>query len=267
MGVDVYILNFLAHCRHQYGPFGRTFLLGRQGIHVWPDNRPSADEIVRKHGIGQSLAEASGRQYYAEKLLRSFGATEVVSGDASAYEGATFVHDFNNPLPEEIKDQYDTVFDGGSLEHIFNVPIALTNLMKLTRVGGHLLTVNAANNMLGHGFYQFSPDLFFRVFSTENGFETLTHCFADQSGRPNLREAIDPGMVRKRVELSSTEYCTYLMFAARKTREVEPFRFWPQQSDYQLAWGGDRIWRFLRDTSRRYPTLTQYIRGALGRVR
>jgi hypothetical protein len=129
-----------------------------------PPMRSSANMA---YGIGQSFADA-GSQYYAEKLLRAFGATEIVSGDGSPYEGATFIHDFNNPLPEEITDQYDTVFDGGSLEHIFNVPVALANLMKLTRVGGRLLSVNGANNMLGHGFYQFSPELLFsRVFRAE----------------------------------------------------------------------------------------------------
>jgi hypothetical protein len=30
--------------------------------------------------------------------------------------------------------------------------------------------VTPANNQMGHGFYQFSPELFFRVFSQENGY-------------------------------------------------------------------------------------------------
>ena len=169
MGIDVYVMKFLGHVREEHGPFGRTFLLGRQGIHLPARHKPIANEIVRSHRIGGSFAEIGGEELYAERLFQALGATEIVSGDASAFEGATFIHDFNKSLPHEIssRDQYDTVFDGGSLEHIFNVPVAFANLMKLTRVGGRILSINGANNMLGHGLYQFSPDVFFRVFSAE----------------------------------------------------------------------------------------------------
>ena len=47
--------------------------------------------------------------------------------DASAFEGANFVHDLNNPIPEELHCKYDAVVDGGTLEHVFNVPVAFAN--------------------------------------------------------------------------------------------------------------------------------------------
>ncbi len=31
--------------------------------------------------------------------------------------------------------------DGGTLEHIFNVPVALKSYMEMVRVGGHLILV------------------------------------------------------------------------------------------------------------------------------
>ena len=43
--------------------------------------------------------------------------------------------------------------------------------MKMVKTGGHLMLFTPANNYFGHGFYQFSPELFYRVLSKENGFE------------------------------------------------------------------------------------------------
>ena len=62
------------------------------------------------------------------------------------------------------------MIESGSLEHIFNFPVAITNLAGMLKVGGTLFVTTPANNLMGHGFYQFSPELMFRVFSDENGF-------------------------------------------------------------------------------------------------
>jgi len=37
--------------------------------------------------------------------------------------------------------------------------------MRLVKVGGTVMIATTANNHLGHGFYQFSPEWGFRTFS------------------------------------------------------------------------------------------------------
>lgn len=148
MGVDVYVLKFLCHCREMYGPFGRTLQLGRQGIYLHPSHLKTADAIVLEHGLGPDFDKVGGGEPYAETFFSSLGSTEIVACDASPYEGANFIHDFNNPLPTATCEPFDTIVDGGSLEHIFNVPVALTNLMRLTRVGGLILSINGAITFL-----------------------------------------------------------------------------------------------------------------------
>lgn len=91
--------------------------------------------------------------------------------DASKYEGASVVQDLNQPVPDSLKERFDAIFDGGTLEHVFNIPAALKNCMEMTKVGGRFYMHTCANNLCGHGFYQFSPELFYRVFSEQNGFE------------------------------------------------------------------------------------------------
>ena len=43
--------------------------------------------------------------------------------------------------------------------------------MKMVKSGGSLFITTVANNLCGHGFYQFSPELDVRIFTAENGFE------------------------------------------------------------------------------------------------
>jgi 2-polyprenyl-3-methyl-5-hydroxy-6-metoxy-1,4-benzoquinol methylase len=76
----------------------------------------------------------------------------VSSIDASDYENATYVHDLNVPIPDHLKGQFDLVDDGGTLEHVFNFPVALRNCMEMVKVGGHLLLNVPTNNFVGHGF-------------------------------------------------------------------------------------------------------------------
>lgn len=57
--------------------------------------------------------------------------------------------------------------DGGALEHTFNVPVALTSYMEMVRVGGRLILVSPANDHFGHGFYQFSAELFYSALPTK----------------------------------------------------------------------------------------------------
>ena len=108
---------------------------------------------------------------WSEPLLRLPGAEVVESMDAAGHEQATIIHDMNLPIPDHLKGRFDVVIDGGTLEHVFNFPTAITNCMEmLFDVGGRYLGVSPANNWCGHGFYQFSGVLFFRIFSEENGF-------------------------------------------------------------------------------------------------
>ena len=75
------------------------------------------------------------------------------------------IHDLNLPVPPELHERYDLIIDGGTLEHVFHVPIAMENCMKMTKTGGHVVIITNINNLVGHGFYHFSPDFFFRAFS------------------------------------------------------------------------------------------------------
>ena len=186
--------------------------------------------------IDRCFRKEFGTALYADEFLRFLGAKEVVSVDRSDFEGATLVHDLNQRFPERLRSSFDLVLDGGTLEHIFDFPSALRHCMELLSSGGHFIITAPANQSMGHGFYQFSPELFFRVFDAKNGFRlrkiVLFEC--SKTDAP-FYEVKDPVLVGGRVELNSSK-AVMLAVLAQKTVEVPIFTRMPQQSDYVAAW-------------------------------
>lgn len=173
--------------------FEQTLTIGRQGLHV---AEPSVRDAL-------ALApEYKNDAYCDQLLLDQFGASKVDSVDFSNYEGASIIYDMNLPVPEHFSDQYDTVIDGGCLEHIFNVPQALLNCSAFCKPGGQILHMLPANNCCGHGFWQFSPELFFSLYSKTNGYSETEVFLADLS-KPSKWFRVRPPVCGERVNVHS----------------------------------------------------------------
>ena len=141
-------MRFLEYAYQSHGGFGRTITIGRQQL-TFP-----AREVFGYLGVS---AVSPDLPFVDDLIARAFGASEVASIDASSFEGATYVRDLNKPL-EVGFPQFDTVIDGGSLEHIFDVRASLANVAAICATGGQILHIVPANNFMGHGFYQFRPN-------------------------------------------------------------------------------------------------------------
>lgn len=244
MGIEAFSLRMLCHAKRRGAPFRDTITLGRQDLSLH-----DRDFKVVLRDMGRSLADlrqkgvtGTGR---ADALLTELLAIDrLVSIDCSDYEGATVVHDMNLPIPADMRETFDAVIDTGTLEHVFNFPVAIANCMNMLRVGGRFFALTPANNHCGHGFYQFSPELFFRLFGGVNGFE-LEHVIAVQHPFPGIELSTsrtayavrDPATLGQRVDLVNARP-VYLFVQAVKRAAVVPFATFPQQSDYASAWTG-----------------------------
>jgi hypothetical protein len=214
MGIGIESVHFLNHVRTNLGVcFDRTAMIGRQAIN----------------------AEEPWSSGYAEPLFRSLGAAEVTSFDASNYEGAEHIHDFNLPIDEKFYNRFSAVFDGGTMEHIFNYPQAVANCMKMVEVGGYFLAVNPTNNYAGHGFYQISSEVFFRVFSPENGFAAPA-VWVCRAATKNLYEVHDPNVVVGLPSANQVGDYTVVMAAAKKIANVPLFTKEIQSALYATIW-------------------------------
>lgn len=160
MGIDMHALKYLNMVKLKKA-FGDTITIGRQGLNL-------SESTLRRYLKNKKYKKMP---YCEELLLEYFSADSVVSIDNSDYEKATFIHDMNEPLPENLKGKYDTVLDIGTTEHIFDVKQALSNYSLLCKPGGQIIHILPANNFCGHGFWQFSPETFFSLYSPANGFK------------------------------------------------------------------------------------------------
>ena len=113
-----------------------------------------------------------GTSEYCESLFtQEFQFETIDSIDYSSYEGASIIHNMNMPYTSNCT--YDFIFDGGTTEHIFNVPQVLENVINLLDTDGIYCSVTPNNNFSGHGFYQFSPDVFHSCFTLKYGMKLL----------------------------------------------------------------------------------------------
>ena len=233
MGLDINAVRFLIDARRRGANFGDVVMLGRQDLNVYPAKMA---QLLAEHGLRADAFVPQGKDsLFADPVFESLGSTSVSAMDVSDFEGASFVHDLNQPIGGELRERFDLVYDGGTLEHVFNFPQALKNCMEMVRQDGHLFLHTGTNNWCGHGFYQFSPELFFRTLHPDNGFEVTRMILHAVGPYGRWYEVKDPESIRSRVELIT--FCpVHLLVQARRTRIVPIFQKTPQQSDYTPRW-------------------------------
>ncbi|EJZ11336.1 hypothetical protein [Mycolicibacterium vaccae] len=225
--------------------FDEVLTLGRQSLRLFPSEVSFFQREYRQH-YGVSPASLDNYRWgdYLDGFLRDFmEAKSITVLDASPYQGADTIHDMNEPVPESWHSRYDSVIDGGSLEHIFDISTSFANLADMLKVGGTIFTNSPANNLMGHGFYQFSPEFMFRVFSSENGFQ-IDHVMLYEARYPGVEltkkstiySVVDPNQVRQRVGLLNKKP-VMMMVQAKKIDHVKMFSQPPLQSDYVTTWG------------------------------
>ena len=222
--------------------FSSTLTLGRQKCNMTVGELA---KLRKTYEISESSDSNDNLEYrsYADQFFDQYlDVDKLRVMDFSDYEGADIIQDMNYPIPEDLKESFDVVIDGGTLEHVFNFPTAIENCMKMLRIGGSLFIFSMANNHCGHGFYQFSPELFFRIFQPENGFETrsvilVKHPFpgSELSRKQKCFQVKDPVISGRRSTLV-TRSPLGMMVHAVKICKNSVFGQYPQQSDYTSTW-------------------------------
>lgn len=234
MGFDKTGLKLLIHSKQIGVNFDKVLTIGRQELFL---KKKEFQKLADKIDLPKpAFEDVFSNNKYSEPFLKLLGANTIDSLDASQYEGATIVHDLNLPIPVDLKSKYTLIIDGGSLEHIFNFPAAIKNCMNAVTKGGHFIGITPANNFFGHGFYQFSPELYWRIFSEVNGFRMIKMYFYVHRKCACIFEVSDPLKVKRRITMINS-FPSYLFVIAQKINDVEVFGQVPQQSDYEnISW-------------------------------
>jgi len=241
MGIVRENADFLCRAAASGASFRRMLTLGRQSMYL---TAPAVAELAARYGV-RSYPDDLHTDAYADRFFASFlGAESIVSLDASSYESAALVHDLNLPVGGDLQQRFDAVFDGGALEHVFNFPVAIASCMRMLAIGGRFYASTAANNCMGHGFYQFSPELFYRIFAPAFGFEAervwaleSRHLGGEHGSVGPIYSVLDPEALRSRVMVVNRRPLSLFVQARKVLHLDDPFaRGFPQQSDYVALW-------------------------------
>lgn len=160
----------------------------------------------------------------AKQFLETCGIHEVVSLDVSDYEGADAIFDLNTTsVPPVLVERFGIVLNHGTLEHVFHVPNALSNISRMLKPGGTVLHILPTHNCVDHGFYQFGPTLMFDYYTAAKFeiLESAAFVFEPTKGRNSrcLVMPLPPGRFGTGLLGALDGRTIFQMFAARKTKD------------------------------------------------
>lgn len=121
----------------------------------------------RTFGMNTDLADLSKDFVHAKTMFEAFGIREYLDMDKFDSDCPAVLHDLNDPIPPDLKSRFGTVFDGGTIEHIFDVRQVMGNIVNMLHPGG--CVVHLCSFTIDHGFYGFSPVMFYDYYGA-NGF-------------------------------------------------------------------------------------------------
>lgn len=170
-----------------------------------------------------------GNTIHVATLFKMLGYGRADTLDLFPDEHPDLIVDLNRSLPQHLWNQYDLVFDAGTAEHCFNVKEVLGNAARALRVGGRVMHILPMSGFAGHGFYQFSPDLF-AAFYGANGFGEIEIKIDLRIGLKSWYFDFAP---EKPLPGDFWGIPAQVFFAARKMREVDEIVM-PNQSVFEL---------------------------------
>ena len=235
MGMNWHLTKILFSILSEQEKIGNVLTLGRLNLNL---DHQDVEKLMRIYQIEKRFSFEKGvfSEKYADAFLYSLGAEKVCSIDISNFEEASITHDMNTPVDISFHEKFDLIIDGVTLEHIFHFPTAIKNVMEMLKVGGKLILCTPANNCMGHGFYSFSPELFFRIFSQENGFSIKRLVMYENYVDSQWYQVEDPKQIGQRIELTTGHFPVGMLVNATRTTKAHIFKNFPQQSDYKVRW-------------------------------
>ncbi len=234
MGLTPGNLRLLIRLRGELGFEGPVLSLGNQDVYASAaDIRGFFEQMGRSPRepariLGHTSAafarhwpERARDFVHARTVFEMLGIDGYVDLDRFPDDAPMRLHDLNEPLPGDLEEAFGLVLDSGTLEHVFDVRQALENVARAARVGGWVLHLSPAADV-DHGFYSFSPTLFYDVYEA-NAFADA-RCFIQLLHPEDLTAPCPTFEYRYGMALGhllEPGYVPLACFAARKMVPVE----------------------------------------------
>ncbi len=182
MGMLPSYIRLIASMHKRYRFEGPVCSLGNQDVWASADDlKRCLDEVgcqfhepapvhhhsSRTFAMSSELARITRDFVHARTLFDTLGIREYLDLDKFDSDNPALLHDLNNPLPAALEGRFGLVFDGGTIEHIFDVQQVMASITRMLRSRG--CVVHLCSFGMDHGFYAFSPGFFFDFYGA-NGF-------------------------------------------------------------------------------------------------
>jgi SAM-dependent methyltransferase len=248
MGIAKGGASLLYELKRDHGLGGAVLQLGKQSLYVEADQLPGIAsqfgfEVDVSHITKDHEGEYLPDTYGDVVLFKMLGFDNVKSLDFSAYQGADIIHDLNEPVPSSLKGGFDFVYDGGTLEHIFDFPQCLQNIHDILRVGGMIAHASPSHNHVDHGFYMYSPTVFWDYYHANNYRIIKSYIFEYETqhtaytAKDWLIYNYEPEAIENLVAGGWGRKSLGIWFVAQKLHDSTS-NVIPQQGAYRASWSG-----------------------------
>jgi hypothetical protein len=183
--------------------------------------RPDSAAIARWHGLQDSIPNIIETEHFFSLI-----GGQITFLDINKVRGTEIVQDLNNPLQEGLAGRFDIVYDGGTMEHCFNVGQVMQNFLALAKVGGFIYHSNPLN-VGNHGFFNFNPT-FYYDFYKDNGHQIVTDIMAYTGSPFNYSLSKLPETTRFHITNIPESWITLV---ARRMNDTPAA--WPMQTKYK----------------------------------
>lgn len=222
---------------------GAFVMLGRQR---WVGKRRKRSAALLQQTLEKYLPGVSDEDLanpddeYSERFFEKLGFSSVDSMDVSDFENASIIQDLGAKIPKKLERRFDVVYDGGTCEHIFDLPTAYRNIHEMLKPGGVLIGHSPCNNWVNHSFYQINPEMVYGFWQKTLGYEVL-HCSLQPLMPMYAHKVVtttNPNETGKRPRLSGPLVGggIILNYAVRKPMRAASSNTKVYQSDYVNRW-------------------------------
>ena len=144
MGIAKDAATYLIRLRQRASLAGDVLCLGKQDLYFdyeWLVHKADEMKLSLNPDVKPQISPKQDFKKYGyitdTCFFKAIGFDNVLSMDHSDYEDADIIHDLNSPsLHIDGAGRYSLIVDGGTFEHIFHIPNALTNTFHLLNEGG-----------------------------------------------------------------------------------------------------------------------------------
>ena len=244
MGYPKAVLQLIVRGLKSENCSGRVLTFGRNGVDA------SYQDLLKifgaENGKYRALREEEivsdpltqfGESVHQDVFFKMLGYTQVHTVDYYDNEKPTFILDLNKKVPSSMEGQYDLVSDSGTMEHCLDVKEVLFNTIRLLRPGGYVCFCTPMSGAVNHGFYSFSPTLFWDFYG-ENGFDRMQmSVLAEYGTHSNIKLRRYDYNAGTAEIISDLFRKSYIFFLARKKTLSEIHV--PMQGYYRAKFGGE----------------------------